>query len=61
GYDVLEFLSPLSNQRTDQYGGSFENCIRQVWPAEKPLFFHISSYEWVEGGWSAEDTGRFAK
>ncbi|ORX90856.1 NADPH-dependent enal/enone/nitroreductase, Oye family [Basidiobolus meristosporus CBS 931.73] len=71
GYLISEFLSPLSNQRTDQYGGSFENrirlaveiieAVRQVWPAEKPLFFRISSYEWVEGGWSAEDTVEFAK
>ncbi|KAK9727995.1 hypothetical protein K7432_001399 [Basidiobolus ranarum] len=71
GYLISEFLSPISNQRTDDYGGSFENrvrlaveivqAIRQVWPAEKPLFFRISAFEWVEGGWSAEDTIEFAK
>ncbi|ORX96341.1 NADH:flavin oxidoreductase/NADH oxidase, partial [Basidiobolus meristosporus CBS 931.73] len=52
---INEFLSPLSNRRTNQYGGSFENRIRlvveiveavqQVWPVEKPLFFRISSNE----------------
>lgn len=65
GYLIHEFLSPLSNQRTDQYGGSFENRIRlllelvqrvqTVWPKEYPLFVRISATDWTEGGWTAED------
>lgn len=61
GYLVHEFLSPLSNQRTDRFGGSFENRIRlalsiaertrEVWPAHLPLFVRISATDWVEGGW----------
>lgn len=61
GYLVHEFLSPLSNHRTDHYGGSFENrtrivreiasAIRRVWPEALPLFMRISSTDWVEGGW----------
>lgn len=66
GYLLHEFLSPLSNQRTDQYGGSFENRIRMllevidrvqsVWPGEFPLFVRISATDWTEGGWTAEDS-----
>ncbi len=66
GYLICSFLSPLSNQRTDEYGGSFENRIRflleitdatrAVWPERKPLFVRLSSVEWVEGGWSLDDT-----
>ncbi|KAJ2849540.1 hypothetical protein IWW36_002546 [Coemansia brasiliensis] len=58
GYLIHEFLSPISNQRTDQYGGSFDNRIRflvetvrkvrQVWPQEKPLFVRLSMTDWVE-------------
>src|SRR6202034_516535 len=61
GYLLHEFLSPLSNQRTDQYGGSFENRIRLVvevvgairaaLPAELPLLVRISATDWFEGGW----------
>lgn len=64
GYLVHEFLSPLSNRRTDGYGGAFENrtrlarevvsAVRKVWPAELPLFMRISATDWVEGGWDAE-------
>ncbi|KAJ1815003.1 hypothetical protein LPJ75_002530 [Coemansia sp. RSA 2598] len=71
GYLLYQFLSPLSNRRTDNYGGSFENRtrmlietvrrVRAVWPAEKPLFVRISSTEWVEGGWDIEDTVLLAK
>ncbi|KAJ1859604.1 hypothetical protein LPJ73_001781 [Coemansia sp. RSA 2703] len=71
GYLLFEFLSPLSNQRTDKYGGSFENRtrmlietvrrVRQVWPEDKPLFVRISSSEWVEGGWDIDDTVALAK
>jgi 2,4-dienoyl-CoA reductase-like NADH-dependent reductase (Old Yellow Enzyme family) len=66
GYLLHEFLSPLSNHRTDQYGGSFENRIRllcevtdavkSVWPAENPLFVRISSTDWTEGGWTIDDS-----
>lgn len=65
GYLLHEFLSPLSNQRTDEYGGSFENRIRlllevvkatkTVWPANLPLFVRISATDWVEGGWNVEE------
>jgi len=70
GYLLQEFLSPLSNHRTDEYGGSFENRIRllqevvtavkTVWPAENPLFVRISSTEWTEGGWSIEESIKLA-
>lgn len=72
GYLIGEFLSPHSNHRTDEYGGSFENrtrfalevvdAVRQVWPEELPLFFRISATDWLEGtaGWTADDTVRFA-
>jgi 2,4-dienoyl-CoA reductase-like NADH-dependent reductase (Old Yellow Enzyme family) len=66
GYLVHEFLSPLSNKREDEYGGAFENRIRLLvrivsgvraaWPEEYPLFVRISSTDWVEGGWSVEDS-----
>ncbi|KAI8868512.1 NADH:flavin oxidoreductase/NADH oxidase, partial [Ramicandelaber brevisporus] len=72
GYLISSFLSPTSNTRTDDYGGSFENRIRllleivqdiresEAWPANKPLFVRLSATEWVEGGWSREDTVRLA-
>jgi 2,4-dienoyl-CoA reductase-like NADH-dependent reductase (Old Yellow Enzyme family) len=71
GYLINEFLSPHSNHRTDAYGGSYENrtrfalevvdAVRAVWPAGKPLFFRISATDWLEeGGWTADDTVRFA-
>jgi len=65
GYLIHEFLSPLSNHRTDGYGGSFENRIRllteiiksvqTVWPQNLPLFVRISATDWMEGGWTADD------
>src|SRR6185437_3042245 len=71
GYLVHEFLSPLSNHRTDEYGGSFENRVRflleivetvkEVWPEENPLFVRISATDWTEGGWSANDYVALAK
>jgi len=71
GYLLNQFLSPLTNKRTDQYGGSFENrvrlpieifaAMRDVWPEHKPLGIRISSVEWVEGGWSLEDSVAFAQ
>ncbi|MFJ8467563.1 NADH:flavin oxidoreductase/NADH oxidase [Streptomyces swartbergensis] len=71
GYLINEFLSPHSNHRTDAYGGSYENrtrfalevvdAVREVWPQDKPLFFRVSATEWLdEGGWTADDTVRFA-
>jgi len=66
GYLLSEFLSPLSNQRTDIYGGPFENrirllkevagAIRSVWPENYPVFVRISSTEWTEGGWNIDDS-----
>jgi 2,4-dienoyl-CoA reductase-like NADH-dependent reductase (Old Yellow Enzyme family) len=71
GYLINEFLSPLSNQRTDKYGGSFDNrirlllevtaSIRSVWPADYPLFVRISSSDWIEGGWAIADSVALAK
>jgi 2,4-dienoyl-CoA reductase-like NADH-dependent reductase (Old Yellow Enzyme family) len=71
GYLIHEFLSPLSNQRSDRYGGSFENrtrflreiagAIRRVWPDELPLFTRISSTDWVEGGWDIEQSIELAR
>jgi len=70
GYLLHEFLSPISNQRTDEYGGSFENRIRilrqvidavkMVWPAENPLFVRISATDWTEGGWTIDESVRLA-
>jgi 2,4-dienoyl-CoA reductase-like NADH-dependent reductase (Old Yellow Enzyme family) len=71
GYLINEFLSPLSNHRNDEYGGPFENrirllleitaCVKEVWPEEYPLFVRISASEWVEGGWTADDSVALAK
>ena len=70
GYLLHEFLSPLSNDRNDEYGGSFGNRIRllkqviegirSVWPAENPLFVRISSTDWKEEGWTLEDSVQLA-
>jgi 2,4-dienoyl-CoA reductase-like NADH-dependent reductase (Old Yellow Enzyme family) len=66
GYLLHEFLSPLSNTRSDEYGGSFENRIRIVvevtravraeWPDQFPIFLRISATDWVEGGWDVEQS-----
>ncbi|EOR95588.1 NADH:flavin oxidoreductase/NADH oxidase [Arcticibacter svalbardensis MN12-7] len=71
GYLLHEFFSPLSNFRTDNYGGSFENRIRllievvegvrQAWPEEYPLFVRISSTDWVEGGWNVDDSVKLSR
>jgi len=71
GYLLHEFLSPLSNKRTDAYGGSFENRtrilrevvrgIRGVWPDGLPLFVRISATDWVEGGWDLKQSIELAK
>jgi 2,4-dienoyl-CoA reductase-like NADH-dependent reductase (Old Yellow Enzyme family) len=70
GYLINEFLSPLSNHRTDEYGGSFENrirflvdvaeAIRGVWPERFPLFVRISATDWKEGGWTVDDSVQLA-
>ena len=66
GYLLHEFLSPLSNHRTDEYGGSFENrtrilrdvvaAVRVVWPERLPLFVRLSVSDWTEGGWDVEQS-----
>ena len=66
GFLLHQFYSPLCNDRDDEWGGSFENCIRlsvevaksirRSWPAEKPLFFRISATEWLDQGWQVEDS-----
>jgi 2,4-dienoyl-CoA reductase-like NADH-dependent reductase (Old Yellow Enzyme family) len=70
GYLINEFLSPLSNRRQDEYGGSFENrtrfllqlaeAVRTIWPSGYPLFVRISATDWAEGGWQKEDSVRLA-
>ena len=71
GYLLHQFLSPLSNQRRDQYGGSFENrirlvlqvteAVRAVWPEELPLFVRVSATDWVEDGWNPDETVELAR
>jgi 2,4-dienoyl-CoA reductase-like NADH-dependent reductase (Old Yellow Enzyme family) len=71
GYLMNSFLSPLSNHRTDEYGGSFENrirftlevveAVRQVWPRNLPLFLRISASDWAEGGWTVDDSIELAR
>ena len=71
GYLLHEFLSPLSNQRNDRYGGSFENrtrlllevthAVKEEWPEDLPLLVRISATDWAEGGWNEEESVRLAK
>lgn len=71
GYLLHQFLSPLSNRRTDRYGGDFENrirltlevadAVREVWPERLPLFVRISATDWVEGGWTLEESVELAR
>lgn len=71
GYLIHEFLSPLSNQRKDDFGGSLENrarfplrvarAVREVWPAHLPLFVRISATDWAEGGWDLEQSIHFCR
>ncbi|WP_034387534.1 NADH:flavin oxidoreductase/NADH oxidase [Deinococcus sp. YIM 77859] len=70
GYLLHQFLSPLANTRTDEYGGSFEHrvrlllevvrAVRAVWPLHLPLFVRVSATDWAEGGWDIEQTVRLA-
>lgn len=71
GYLIHEFCSPLSNHRTDQYGGSLENrmrfalevaaAVRSVWPERLPLLYRVSATDWVDGGWSPDDSVELAR
>jgi 2,4-dienoyl-CoA reductase-like NADH-dependent reductase (Old Yellow Enzyme family) len=71
GYLLNEFLSPLSNRREDEFGGSLENrarfplmvaeAVRAVWPEHLPLFARISATDWVEGGWDLEQSIEFSR
>jgi 2,4-dienoyl-CoA reductase-like NADH-dependent reductase (Old Yellow Enzyme family) len=71
GYLLHSFLSPLSNKRTDAYGGSLENrmrfplevfeAVREAFPSERPVTIRVSGTDWVEGGWDIESTIAFSK
>jgi 2,4-dienoyl-CoA reductase-like NADH-dependent reductase (Old Yellow Enzyme family) len=71
GYLLHEFLSPLVNTRTDAYGGSFDNrirltldvadAVRRAWPDSLPVFVRISSTDWVDGGWDADQSVELAR
>ncbi|MCX7962832.1 MAG: NADH:flavin oxidoreductase/NADH oxidase [Burkholderiales bacterium] len=71
GYLLHEFLSPLSNRRTDEYGGSLENrmrfplavarALRDVWPRSRALGARVSAVDWAEGGWTLEETIAYAR
>ncbi len=71
GYLLNQFLSPISNKRTDKYGGSLENrirlpleifaAVREAWPSTKPLGMRVSAVEWIAGGITIEDTIAFAQ
>jgi 2,4-dienoyl-CoA reductase-like NADH-dependent reductase (Old Yellow Enzyme family) len=71
GYLLHEFLSPIANQRTDQYGGSLQNrmryplevfeAVRAAFPERKPIGVKVSATDWVEGGWDLPQTIEFAK
>jgi len=71
GYLLHQFMSPISNQRDDEYGGGADNrtrfpmevfeAVRAAWPGDKPLGVRVSATDWVEGGWTVEETVAFAK
>jgi 2,4-dienoyl-CoA reductase-like NADH-dependent reductase (Old Yellow Enzyme family) len=70
GYLLHQFLSPISNRRTDAYGGSLESrmryplevfqAVRDAWPADRPLGVRFSATDWVDGGWTPDEAVRFA-
>ncbi len=71
GYLINEFLSPLTNHRSDEYGGTFDGrirfalevaaAVRHTWPDSMPLFMRISAIDWVEDGWQIEDSVELAR
>ena len=71
GYLIHQFLSPLSNKRNDEYGGSFENrtrllkeivvAVQKVWPEDLPLFVRLSATDWAEGGWGIGESVELSK
>ncbi|MFI7229787.1 NADH:flavin oxidoreductase/NADH oxidase [Nonomuraea angiospora] len=71
GYLLHQFLSPRANRRTDRYGGSFDNrvrlllevvdAVRGAWPAGRPLLVRVSATDWVDGGWTPEETVDLAR
>jgi 2,4-dienoyl-CoA reductase-like NADH-dependent reductase (Old Yellow Enzyme family) len=71
GYLLHQFLSPLSNMREDDYGGSLDNrmrlpievavAVREVWPADRPLFMRISTTDWMSGGWDVSQSIELAR
>jgi 2,4-dienoyl-CoA reductase-like NADH-dependent reductase (Old Yellow Enzyme family) len=71
GYLLHQFLSPLANLREDGYGGDFEGrtrlltevaeAVRNVWPADRPVFVRVSATDWVDGGWTPEETVELSK
>jgi 2,4-dienoyl-CoA reductase-like NADH-dependent reductase (Old Yellow Enzyme family) len=71
GYLIHGFLSPLSNRRTDEYGGSLENrmrfpvrvakAVRESWPSDLPLFVRISCTDWADGGWNLPQSIAFCE
>ncbi len=71
GYLLHQFLSPLSNRRDDRYGGSLDNrmrfplevveAVRAAWPADKPLGIRISATDWIDGGWTADESVVYAQ
>lgn len=71
GYLIHQFLSPLSNTRSDEYGGPLENrarllreaiaAVRETWPAPKPLWVRLSATDWAEGGWDIDECVQLAR
>ena len=71
GYLLHQFLSPISNQRNDEYGGKLENrmrfplevfeAVRDAWPDDKPLGIRISATDWIDGGWTLDESVVFAR
>ncbi len=71
GYLLHQFLSPLSNRRTDRHGGDLEGrmrfplevaaAVREAWPADRPVFFRVSATDGIDGGWTPDDSARLAR